>query len=180
MNDLQHNEIERKYLLIGNLNLKNYKCNNIVQYYFRLSNLKNYLDCLSLKIDYDDYQEMRVRVIDDKNAVLTLKSKGDLVRKEFETQVSMQFLKDIQHKSIGKICKTRYHIYKDENFDVTIDKYADKNILEVEYTESHTNMLEALINNILIKIGKNIKAEDVTFNPEYKNFELATKNSFQI
>ncbi len=150
-------EIERKYLVKKMPELNNYKFSDFEQSYISTNPV------------------IRLRSIDHKKYVLTIKSKGYLAREEFELSLTEEQYLNLLKKIEGNtISKRRYFIPIENGFTAELDiyeKYLNKLCtVEVEFdTEEEANNF----------IPPEWFGEDITYNPAYKNSSLSksiTKN----
>lgn len=178
---MEHIECELKLKIIGNITeiLKNYgkKAKIIKQIYFNLKDeytrehIKNFLP---RNFDFSKYAEARVRIINNKFVFLTLKSHGYLERLEFEKQIPISFLKNLDKLSIkGLINKARYDIILDEELEISIDKYLDLDLCVMEVEFDKNIISRAKIIKKIKNLFKKIEFEDITDNLNYKNSNLA-------
>ena len=168
---MEHKEIEKKYLLQGEIDFSGYVFDQIDQYYFDITENTDFLQSVFGNMDISNYGEMRIRKTQT-NCFLTLKSVGNQIRDELETEISLQYLNKLIPKNIAKINKTRYFIFEDDNVCATIDRYKDKNILEIEAKTNDCDF-KTYLKNVLDLIGGNVTAKDVTDLKQFKNFQLA-------
>lgn len=177
--NLSHTEQELKLKIDSkNINeiLNEYKhnCYIINQHYLNLNNKNNINfinNFLPKQEDISSYSEARIRIVDNKYCYLTLKSKGDIKRKEFEKQIPVEIFKNIQQlEIIGSVKKQRYDIIKQDNLCVSVDKYLDRDlqIVEIEF-----NCKDDLSDQKLNKFLNKLKLTDVTLDCNYKNSSLA-------
>lgn len=175
MSNVEHLEVESKYLLKGNINFDKFDCENIEQYYFDINNHKSLLESIFANINLDNYDEMRIRKTNARY-YLTLKSVGGKVRNEAEKQIPAQVFKNIKNNSIGKIVKTRYNVFSNHEVSATVDQYKNMIILEIEAQNSKTDV-DGYLKLVLEMLGKNISYIDVTNQKKYKNSNLARENN---
>lgn len=153
-------EIEKKYLVINN------KWRNFTQ---------SYVEIKQGYITTNNNSTVRVRIIDNKKAFLTLKDSAiNLIRKEFEYQIPLNDGLDIFNNLCDcRIIKNRYIIPIENNLKWEIDVYLDKNkplvVAELELFSTDTS---------IIKLPDWIGL-DITLDPKYKNLNLA-KHPYNI
>lgn len=138
-------ECELKFKLQGNLKsfLKGKSTTKlcIVQTYLNMEddNTLNFIKQHTSLEDTSCFTECRVRIINKKNAFITLKSKGDLERKELEKEISLKASKQIKNLSlIGQVKKTRYDLHLMSEIIISIDNYEDRDLIiaEVEFDKN--------------------------------------------
>ena len=106
-------EIERKFFVINNKWINFVKTSVEIKQAYILTNNES---------------TVRVRIIDNKKAFLTLKSNSDLIRKEFEYSIPLNDAQDIFNNLCDcSIIKNRYTIPIENNLKWEIDVYLDKN-----------------------------------------------------
>lgn len=148
----------------------------IFQTYLNLQdeNTKSYVCSLLPKnLDISKYSEARIRTVSGKSYV-TLKSKGGLVRNEYEKQIPSFLVRNLDKLSIkGRIKKDRYDIIIQDNIVVSIDNYLDRklNVLEVEFDPNKYTQEEIV--DIVKKQFPQLEFENVTNDIVYKNSSLA-------
>lgn len=146
-------EIERKFLIAKDClpkNLEHYPCLEIEQAYLSKEPV------------------LRVRKQDD-DYYLTYKSKGLMVREEYNLPLTQKTYEHLRGKSDGNlISKTRYQIPLPEGLTIELDvfhgKYDGLFLAEVEFPD------EASANDF---IPPDWFGEDVTFSSRYHNSTLA-------
>ncbi len=173
-------EIEKKYLIMENgeyfgtpafsektgLDQDNLssivdKGKKIVQGYIAVDKLPVLEQYLGVVVDFEP-AEVRIRQKGD-NYYFTVKSEGDLNRREFEIDIDKKrfdMLWDYVEKGVEKV---RYVVNNGKN-NIEIDYYLDRSLVvaEIEFdSEEEANNFPAL--------GK-----DITFDKRYKNKNLAT------
>ena len=173
-------ECELKFKLQGNLKefLKNKHATkfNIVQTYLNLEDYKT-LEFVKQTIELEDtscFAECRVRIINKKNAFITLKSKGDLERKELEKEIPLSISKQIKNLSLkGQVKKTRYDLDLMREIVISIDNYEDRDLIiaEVEFDKNKIDKED--LEHMIINFFKDFKIENVTNDKSYKNSNLA-------
>lgn len=110
-------EIERKFLIEKVPDdLKPVKEFKIVQHYLSES------------------PELRIRSMNGTHFTLTVKSNGNLVREEYEVEISGQTFDDLRRKSIGSIHKVRKY-YKYNCYEISVDFYEHRELKEVRIAE---------------------------------------------
>lgn len=175
-----NNECELKFKIKGNLEYflkdKNYTKSEIVQVYldFKDPRTKIKLKSIVKDLDTDLFKECRVRLVDNKKAFLTLKSDGDLERKELETELDVIDARRILSSTyLGGVFKTRYNINIIDSLNVTIDKYKDRELMiaEVEFDKNKIDKND--VEKFMNKYFKYFSIENVTYDKKYKNSSLA-------
>ena len=141
-------EIERKFLVKElPTNYMDYRFDTIVQHYISLE------------------PEVRIRSKNNKVFLLTIKSNGDMIRKEVEFVISKQQFNELSTMSIGSIYKSRYYVDRFE-----LDVYLGLNGLmtvEIEFdSEIEANRF----------IPPNWFGAEVTSNKKFKNKNLAVNS----
>jgi CYTH domain-containing protein len=138
-------EIERKFLVKHKpKNWFAYPSDKIVQHYLSLE------------------PELRIRKINYHEHILTIKSSGDMVRKEVEFKISEDKFNELATMSIGHIKKIRYYIDKFE-FDIYCNIEGLMTV-EIEFdSEEDANRF----------VKPNWFGEEVTSDESYKNKNLA-------
>lgn len=173
-------ECEKKYL-IQNLpteKLKKLQKKNIQQFYLNKEDKNLQKELLTVfKQLPQNASEIRVRIIDNKSAVLTLKSAGTIQRLELEQTIDLDLAKQlINNYAISKIEKVR-HIKLSPLLKIEIDLYKDRElcVAEIEFNPDDFTLqeIDEFIKNYLTKLDKNVKIVDVTENTSYKNAQLA-------
>lgn len=152
-------EIERKFLVdikeLHTLNLDSMQYTSIEQVYLAIQ----------------DTNEVRIRKVDDSKCTMTIKSKGDLTRKEVEFDIPHSKYEEIVDNELYLnriICKKRYKIPLDGTLMAEVDVYA-KNLLglvtvEVEFeSEEQANQF----------IKPYWFEKEVTYSPRFKNSFLS-------
>lgn len=169
-------EIEYKYLVDKIPFDKNlyYEKKYIEQIYFQTNdNINNQLmDLLNLDT-LDNINTFRVRkIIKDSNIsyIITLKSKGKLIREEYETEISEDLYLYLGKDSTNKVIKNRY-VFNIDDYTFEFDEYLNINndILTVEV---EVDSLDINIKNKIEKIMNDkldLKFNDVTNEKKYKN-----------
>ena len=150
-------EIERKFLinaLPDTIELKEYPTRNIEQGYLCTEPV------VRVRRDNDEYY-------------LTYKSKGMMVREEYNLPLTKEAYDSLIKKSDGNIItKTRYEIPEKDNLTIELDlfegKYAGLMLAEVEFDNE---------NDALAYIPPAWFGMDVTNNPAYHNSNMAKTNS---
>lgn len=176
MRNSNNYEIEYKYLIYklpDNIENKKY----IEQIYFTSNDEKNELLKKLVNLDnIDNINTFRVRKIIDNNIsyVLTLKSKGDLYRSEYECNLSENDYKYLSEEVESIIIKNRYVIKKSFNNDdytFEFDEYLNLNtdLLTVEVeVDSLEPKYKQDIEYILSNVFK-LEYKDITNEKKYKN-----------
>lgn len=150
-------EVEKKYLInnyANNINLDNYKCDEISQYY----------------ISFNPEIRLRCKKGDKVTCFLTYKDGVGLVRNEIENEVSYELYENFKHCLKGRIIeKKRYKIPLDEIHIIELDIYHGEldglKVAEIEFS----NINEAnSFNNIPSWFGA-----EVTSDKSFKNKNLA-------
>ena len=177
--DLVSNECELKFKLSGDLNSflngKDYTKLEITQTYLNLKDIPtlNFVKTL-VNVDINLFSECRVRVMDNSQSVITLKSSGDLERRELEKQIPITSVNQLNNLScLGKISKTRYDINIFDSVVVSIDNYRDRNLTIAEVEFDKTKIDEKDLEMFIKKYFKDFEVENVTFDKSYKNSSLA-------
>lgn len=183
-------ELEYKYLLekLPDFSKYSYDKINILQNYCMLNDDQK----KKLYELFDIHSEMhvfRVRKIVTLNSkydeigtikyVLTLKSKGELSREEYECEIDEKMFSELSINIESTVLKNRYTV-KIENFVFEFDEYLNLSIdlktVEVELNSEKLNEEEIKIAKENIEnILKNhflLKIEDVTADLKYKNSNL--------
>lgn len=174
-------EIEKKYLIYEDgieyitSDLKKYyssierlkknikdKGIKINQGYISLDKLNEILTELKINVNFV-VNEIRLRNIDNNKFLLTLKSKGSLVRDEFEIEIKKEFFDKYwsytKSKRLEKFrLKTDY-----DNYIVEFDMYSRKNLIIAEIEFNSTKDIKEIT-----PLGI-----DITGNSFYKNRNLA-------
>ena len=114
-------EIERKFLC-GDVDLSSCKHYEIEQFY----------------ISYEPEIRLRKKIGEKVEHYLTTKSKGNLVREEYETKIPLEIYECFKHLKIGNtITKTRYIKHLSDNLEAEIDIYNGHHsglaVVEVEF-----------------------------------------------
>ena len=148
-------EIERKYLVKKLPELHNYNFADFEQSYISTNPV------------------IRLRSINHKDYILTVKSKGYLAREEFELSLTEEQYLNLLLKIEGNvISKRRYFIPLENGLIAELDVY-NKNLrnlftVEVEFdTEEQAKSF----------IAPDWFGEDITYNPAYKNSSLSKSNT---
>jgi len=173
-------ECEKKYLIqnLSTEKLKKLQKKNIQQFYLNKEDKNLQKELLSVfKQLPQNAAEIRVRIIDNKSAVLTLKSSGTKQRLELEQTIDLDLAKQlINNHAISKIEKVR-HIITTPLLKLEIDLYKDRTLCVAELEFNPEDFTEAeideFVKNCLTKLDKNVKIIDVTENKNYKNSHLA-------
>ena len=136
---------------------------------FLVTVLPNLTKTLSYTIEqhYLSYEpEVRLRLINDVRCVLTIKSNGNLARREVDIIIPRNKYDELFKMSIGNmIYKRRYEILK-EPYKFEIDVFINRSLIlvEVEFNS------EDEANNF---VPPDWFGEEVTYEPKYKNQYLA-------
>lgn len=152
----------------------------IIQQYFNKDNKKD----LIIKLfnlnesEFDALNTTRVRLIKEDELikrVITLKTKGNVSRKEYELEISEGVYNDlIKDNVLSVIKKVRYIVNKEFNFE--FDEYLNLNsrliTCEVEVDDETTNNQFGIFLKDKINKEFNINAIDVTNDYRYKNSNL--------
>jgi len=152
-------EIERKFLIdFEQVQIKEIKPNDIIRL--------QYIEQTYLSFN----PEVRIRKINNGNGkefyYLTVKSKGDMIREEFETQITNNIYYELLKKSQNEtIIKQRYEIELEDGLIAELDQYKDFefNTIEVEF-ENEEQAYDFLPPEWF--------GEEVTKNCKYKNRNL--------
>lgn len=176
--NLIHTESEMKFLLenLKETDMKNFENHNIKQYYLdtKNENVRSLINKTFANQVNFDYSEARVRIIDNAYYYLTLKSNETNGRKEMEKEIAKHLGGLLLAHLVKSLEKTRYSIFKNENFNFEIDFYKNRNLCvgEIEYNTEKLNE-----DNIKSFIGKyfekNVVFTDVTHDKNFKNVNLA-------
>lgn len=105
----------------------------------------------------------RIRIINNKEALITFKKGSGLIRQEFESKINIDVARELLNSCNFKVLKYRYNI---NNWE--IDYFPMLNLWLAEY--------ELKSKSQKIKLPNWIKKE-VTENSQYNNFNLAKKSS---
>lgn len=180
LSELKHNECEMKFV-VKNLAEKDFgkifKGNHIKQYYLELNNAKviEKIDkTFNKAFNLNDISEARVRIVDNYDAYLTLKSNGLKVREEIEKEIPITFANELVKFSNSCVEKTRFKVFENDGKKVELDYYKDRElcVMEIEFDENR--YMEDEITDFASSIfGDNVTLEDVTNNCDYKNKNLA-------
>ncbi len=147
-------EIERKFLVAGNgWQSAAESSQTLVQGYLPL----------------DQAGELRVRLIDHDQAVLTVKSEGGLVRQETEVAIDRSLGESLMKSAVGRVLeKTRYRVPAENGLVFEVDVYqgALKGLVvaEVELPTESTPVP-----------AREWLGQEVTEDKAYKNKNLAAK-----
>lgn len=178
--NLSQIECEMKFKIenVSKENFENkFEKNEIVQYYIdptKNETKKLLKTTLNNSVDLNSIHEARIRIINDYQAILTLKTLGTNKRTEFEKEIPISFAKDMIEHSTSKIEKTRFKLAKQDGKLAEIDFYKSMPlvVLEIEYDESQHSEKE--IKEFASQVMcENAIIEDVTSNLNYKNVNLA-------
>lgn len=176
-------EIEYKYL-INKLPFNKEELNEdikkkyIEQVYFKTNDDKNELIKKKVKLEsINNISTFRVRKIKEKSEVyyvLTLKSKGELYREEYECYLNEEEYNYLSEEIESVIIKNRYVkciSYNNKEYTFEFDEYLNLNTdlltceVEVDSTDKTLkDNIEYILKNII-----NIEFEDVTKEKKYKN-----------
>lgn len=149
-------EIERKYLFDQlPFNLKQLTCKQVEQGYI------------------SSFPTIRIRKMDDEY-FLTVKSKGTLVRHEYEIPISKEEYENLVPKVDSKfICKKRYYLPLNETLTAEIDVFEKEHegmkMVEVEFP--HLDMANSFV-------PPDWFGEEVTEQIDYTNMALAYDHLF--
>ena len=182
ISNLSHTECEKKFLVKG-ISRESigaiFKENGIKQYYLDLNNPKvmQKIDkTLNSAFNLNGISEARVRVIDNAECYLTLKSSGNQSREEIEKEIPITLATDLISGAKSFVSKGRYLISERNGMKVELDFYNNfnLNIMEIEFDENEHSDEEVVefANNLF---GNNVSIEDVTDAKEYKNVNLSTE-----
>ena len=163
------------------------KGNSIKQYYFDISSsdsrssLSRYFQSDSL--EWPHIKEARLRIINNIECYLTLKSGGTSSRDEYEVKISKRDAEGLLNtqKIFGMIEKERFRIpIEESDLILEIDIYAGKLkglfIAEVEYDPTRYPIKEKVYSLVKSRLGDEIV--DVTEDKRYKNRCLAAEINF--
>lgn len=181
---LSHNECEKKFMVTGidrgtvNRIFKEYSIN---QYYLDTNQAKvvEKIDkTFNSQFNLSNVSEARVRIIDNKEAYLTLKSSGKKVRQEIEKEIPMVLAKELIVSAKSYVSKGRYELSERDGMKVELDFYNNLPlcIMEIEYDEDNHTDTE-VIDFAHSIFGEQVVIEDVTEYDEYKNINLAVECS---
>jgi CYTH domain-containing protein len=150
-------EKEKKYLVKGlNENiLKGLDCKRIIQYYLNIEDkevrllVKNLFHLQNLK----DIAEVRVRVINGEDFILTAKSHGLEIRKEYEQPILFKDRANelVKDKTIGVVVKSRY-TYKGVEIDFL--KTTNLCLAEMEYTDMTESEVDEYVKQVIEELSK--------------------------
>lgn len=180
--NLSHVECEKKFVVKG-INrevisgiFKEYSIN---QYYLNLNDSKvvQKIDkTLNSAFNLSGISEARVRVINNADCYLTLKSNGGKVREEIEKEIPITLAKELISSATSYVSKGRYQISERNGMKVELDFYNNSslNIMEIEYDDNEHSDQEVVdfASNLF---GDSVTVTDVTDNKEFKNVNLATE-----
>jgi len=150
-------EIERKYLVKKLPKLDNYSFADFEQSYISTNPV------------------IRLRSINHRDYILTVKSKGYLSREEFELPLTEEQYVNLLLKAEGNIIsKRRYFIPLENGLTAELDVYHKnlKNLFTVEVEFDTEEQAKSFI-------APDWFGEDITYNPAYKNSSLS-KSSTKI
>jgi len=111
---------------------------------FKLKFLPEKLESVEIKQGYlvsDGDRVLRVRIIDDKTALMTFKiSKSDTIRNEYEYKILIEDGLELYKNSLYRITKRRYYTTFNGNH-VDIDVYKNgKSVIEIEFENELTDL----------------------------------------
>ena len=156
----------------------------ITQHYFQKNEIISYLKKLNLsneQIKKIESVRVRIETFENKNRyVLNAKSAGNLVRDEYEMEISKKdFDNLLKYKMIGTINKTRYKI-KHQNFVFEFDEYHD--YLEgLKTCEIEVENVKKYYFEIIRALTEYFKLEikDITNDQKYKNMNLSKEMIYE-
>ncbi len=167
--------IEKEYKFKVDKIPNNLESKYIVQTYFNKEGKLDRIKSLFKDIDINKIDTFRVRktVVNNKTKyVLTLKSKGDFERLEYETIISKEDYNFFTlNNVISCVIKNRYYLYENNlkfEFDEYLNLKDELYTCEIEVDSNFNDM--NLIFDVFNKY--NIKYEDITYKNEYKNSNL--------
>lgn len=178
-------EVERKYKLDMtdddfNNYVRNKDCKHIIQYYLDMSrdDIQDFLvTCFGGEIKFSNFAEARIRIIDNKKAFVTLKSRGLENRRELEKEIPVQFAEMFTDYAVSYVEKNRYTATDQyRELTVEVDDYLDRDdlrVIEVEYDpekENEESVREFVESGLM---GTQYYLTDVTKDRNYKNKNLA-------
>ncbi|MFH1229926.1 MAG: CYTH domain-containing protein [Planctomycetota bacterium] len=105
---------------------------------------------------------LRVRIVDSRKAIFSIKGKGFLSREEFEYPIPLFHAKGLLKFSLGTIKKTRYKIGRLE-LDIFHGKLKGLILAEVELKDRREK----------VRLPDWLKCREVTYDPRYQNSALA-------
>jgi len=170
-------EMEYKYL-VDRLPLEfEYKKRYIEQRYFITNDNKNKLLMSLTKLDsLDNINTFRVRKITEEKMyyILTLKSKGDLSREEYEVEISESDYNYLSEEVESEIIKNRY-IISVNDFVFEFDEYLNlkEDLLTAEVEVDTLDEKLKLDIELIMKDVLKVDFTDVTNEKKYKNKYLA-------
>lgn len=113
----------------------------------------------------DGEKQLRVRIIDHREAFLTYKKEHKLFRDEYEYQIPLQDGLELLASTKIKLVKRRYHIFNNNEYDIIVDVYdSGLAIVEIEFINKLDYIPEYC-------------GDEITNNPEYSNIQIALKTS---
>lgn len=182
LSNLSHTECEKKFVVKGldrEVISRIFREYDINQYYLDTNQPKvvEKIDkTLNSQFNLSDISEARVRVIDGKEAYLTLKSSGNKTRREIEKEIPITLAHELISTAKSVVSKGRYEISERDGMKVEVDFYNNSPlcIMEIEYDENNHTDVEVIefASNIF---GDNVSIVDVTDDRTYKNVNLATE-----
>ena len=146
-------EIERKWLVDKQIALE------IIQGLIPMKTVQGYLNTM------DDEYLIRYRSINNTFFKLEIKSKGHLIREELRYDISKDEFKEGMRLCETKVCKKRY-IVQEGQYQCEVDIYQEWDFVTVEIEFESQDEAETFI-------APGWFGEDVTYDPTYKNVNLA-------
>lgn len=181
MEERYNKETEIKFLILGlrENELYGYQSILINQYYLDVNSNKDLIFYLiKNEINLGNYSEARIRIINNSEALITLKSNGFLERKEFEKRINILNAKKVASTITKKIEKRRYIIQnKNEDRKIEVDFYKDSNLVVAEVEFDKDKYTEKEMKNFIKENFKNKKIKNVTYDYRFKNSAIADQMS---
>ena len=146
-------EIERKWLVDKRVALE------IIHGKLPMKTIQGYLNTM------DDEYLIRYRSVNNMFFKLEIKSKGHLSREELRYDISKEQFKAGMKLCKNKVCKKRY-IVSEKDYDCEVDIYQDWDFVTAEIEFESQEEAEAYEAPWWF-------GEDVTYDPAYKNINLA-------
>ena len=183
-------ELEYKYLLreLPDFKKFSYIKTNILQNYCILndSQKKKLYELLDIHSEMHVFRVRKITTLNTNNIkyVLTLKSKGELSREEYECEIDEKMFTELSSNKESTVIKNRYTVNVN-NFTFEFDEYLNLSIdlktVEVELdskllsnlekSDEEINIAKSNIENILENIFL-LEIKDVTSDLKYKNSNL--------
>lgn len=178
-------EVERKFKLdMTDYDFRHYvrnkDCKHIIQYYLDMSrgDIQEFLTtCFGNDIKFSNFAEARIRIIDNKKAFVTLKSRGLENRRELEKEIPVQYAEMFTDRAISYVEKNRYSATdRCRELTLEVDDYLDRDdlrVVEVEY-DPERETAEDIREFVEMGLsGHQYYLTDVTKDSNYKNKNLA-------